>query len=97
MTPNAGTYRTLHNSFNDTNTVLRPGESREGEGRKKDFITLARTAEADSVEVVASQFFKLLGWCVSEGEKDLSFSTKFKALGIEIDLSRKFGGYQNAC
>ena len=35
--PNAGTYRTLHNSFNGTNTVLRPGESREGEGRKKKF------------------------------------------------------------
>jgi hypothetical protein len=52
-----------------------------------DFITLARTAEAVSVEVVASQFFKLLGWCVSEGEKDLPFSTRFKALGIEIDLS----------
>ena len=33
--PNAGTYRALHNSFNGTNTVLRPGESREGEGRKK--------------------------------------------------------------
>ena len=33
--PNAGTYRTLHNSFNGTNTVLRPRESREGEGRKK--------------------------------------------------------------
>ena len=33
--PNAGTYRTLHNSSNGTNTVLRPGESREGEGRKK--------------------------------------------------------------
>ena len=34
-TPQCGTYRTLHNSFNGTNTVLRPGESREGEGRKK--------------------------------------------------------------
>ena len=33
--PNEGTYGTLHNSFNGTNTVLRPGESREGEGRKK--------------------------------------------------------------
>ena len=35
LTPQCGTYRTLHNSFNGTNTVLRPGESREGEGRKK--------------------------------------------------------------
>ena len=25
----------MHNSFTGTNTVLRPGESREGEGRKK--------------------------------------------------------------
>ena len=33
--PNEGTYRTLHNSFNGTNTVSRPGESREGEGREK--------------------------------------------------------------
>ena len=31
----AHAYRTFHNSFNGTNTVLRPGESREGEGRKK--------------------------------------------------------------
>ena len=52
-----------------------------------DFITLARTEEAASVEVVAGQFFKLLGWCVYDGEKDLPFSTRFKALGIEIDLS----------
>ena len=33
--PNAGCCCTLHNSFDGTNTVLRPGESREGEGRKK--------------------------------------------------------------
>ena len=33
--PNAGCCCTLHNSFNGTNTVLRPGESREGEGRKR--------------------------------------------------------------
>ena len=35
LTPQCGTYRALHNSFNGTNTVLRPGESREGEGRKQ--------------------------------------------------------------
>ena len=33
--PNEECCCTLHNSFNGTNTVLRPGESREGEGRKK--------------------------------------------------------------
>ena len=33
--PNAGTCSIVHNSFKGTNTVLRPGESREGEGRKK--------------------------------------------------------------
>ena len=57
-----------------------------------DFITLARSAEAGSVEIVASQFFKLLGWGVSEGDKDLPFATKFKALGIEIDLSEWSSG-----
>ena len=30
--------RTLHNSFDGTNTVLRPGESQEGEGRKKKLL-----------------------------------------------------------
>ena len=34
--PNAGTCSIVHNSFNGTNTVLRLGESREGEGRKKE-------------------------------------------------------------
>ena len=33
--PKKGCCCTLHNSFNGTNTVLRPGESQEGEGRKK--------------------------------------------------------------
>lgn len=52
-----------------------------------DFITLARSEESVSVEVVTRQFFRLLGWAVSEGEKDLPFSEKFRALGIEVDLS----------
>ena len=41
--PNA--YRTLHNSSNGTNTVLRPGESREGKGRKKNpcYLEMCRT------------------------------------------------------
>ena len=33
--PNVGCCCTMHNSFKGTNTVLRPGESREGEGWKK--------------------------------------------------------------
>lgn len=52
-----------------------------------DFITLAQDQECDSLSVVINQFFKLLGWAVSAGEKDLPFATKFKALGIEVDLS----------
>jgi len=52
-----------------------------------DFITLARSEESASVEVVTRQFFRLLGWGISEGEKDLPFSEKFRALGIEVDLS----------
>jgi hypothetical protein len=52
-----------------------------------DFITLAREPECDSVSLVVTQFFKLLGWGVSDGEKDLPFSAVFKALGVEIDLT----------
>ena len=52
-----------------------------------DVITLARSEESVSVDVVTRQFFRLLGWGVSEGEKDFPFSEKFKALGIEVDLS----------
>ena len=37
--------------------------------------------------MIVDQFFKLLGWAVSSGEKDLPFSDRFKALGVEIDLS----------
>ena len=53
-----------------------------------DFITLAREPECDSVSLLVAQFFKLLGWGVSDGEKDLPFSTVFKALGVEIDLTQ---------
>ena len=52
-----------------------------------DFITLARDHECESISVLVNQFFKLLGWAVSAGEKDLPFSDRFKALGIEVDLS----------
>ena len=53
-----------------------------------DFITFARKQESELVSVAALQFFKLLGWGVSLGEKDLPFAEKFKALGIEIDCTR---------
>ena len=53
-----------------------------------DFITFARGQEAELVSVAALQFFKLLGWGVSLGEKDLPFADRFKALGIEIDCTR---------
>ena len=52
-----------------------------------DFITLARKSEGDALAVIVDQFFKLLGWAVSSGEKDLPFSDRFKALGVEIDLA----------
>jgi len=52
-----------------------------------DFITLSRKSEASAMSTATSQFFRLLGWMVSAGEKDLPFSETFKALGVEIDCS----------
>ena len=39
------------------------------------------------MDIAVSQFFMLLGWATSSGEKDLPFDVKFKALGVEVDLS----------
>ena len=39
------------------------------------------------MDIAVSQFFKLLGWATSSGDKDLPFDIKFKALGVEVDLS----------
>ena len=39
------------------------------------------------VEGVVLQFFRLLGWGVSGGEKSLPFATRFKALGVQVCLS----------
>lgn len=50
-------------------------------------MTSARSAESESLSIMVNQFFRLLGWTVSSGEKDLPFAEKFKALGVEIDLS----------
>ena len=52
-----------------------------------DFVTLARASESKMVAIAVDQFFKLLGWAVSAGDKDLPFAKKFKALGVEVDLS----------
>ena len=52
-----------------------------------DFITLARVEESESIGIAVSQYFRLLGWAVSDGEKDLPFSACFKALGVEVNLS----------
>ena len=52
-----------------------------------DFVTLARVGESKSVSIAVDQFFKLLGWAVSSGDKDLPFASRFKALGVEVDLS----------
>lgn len=57
-----------------------------------DFVTLARAGEANLVSIVAQQFFKLLGWAISLGDKDQPFDEKFKALGVEIDCSRWLDG-----
>eukprot|EP00435_Cladocopium_sp_Y103_P002792 s5825_g1.t1 len=51
-----------------------------------DFVTLSRHEESKVVDVAIEQFFKLLGWEVSSGNKDLPFSSVFKALGVEINL-----------
>ena len=51
-----------------------------------DFVTLAREGEALALDPAIAQFFKLLGWATSGGDKDLPFDTKFKALGVEVDL-----------
>ena len=41
---------------------------------------------------VVAQFFRLLGWAVSGGEKSLPFSERFKALGVEISLEKYASG-----
>ena len=49
------------------------------------------------MEIVTSQFFRLLGWLVSEGDKNLPFASSFKALGVEIDCSRWQSGWVLFC
>ena len=51
-----------------------------------DFVTLARKDEAAALDLAIAQFFKLLGWATSSVDKDLPFDTKFRALGVEVDL-----------
>ena len=58
-----------------------------------DFITLCRRCEVATVEIATGQFFRLLGWMVSEGEKSLPFASSFKALGVEIDCSQWLSGF----
>ena len=53
-----------------------------------DFITLCRKSEVPTMEIATKQFFRLLGWLVSEGDKNLPFASTFKALGVEIDCSQ---------
>ena len=52
-----------------------------------DFVIFSRSSEIQATEIVVSQFFKLLGWATSSGDKDLPFSETFKALGVEISCS----------
>ena len=58
-----------------------------------DFITLCRRCEVASMEIATEQFFRLLGWMVSEGDKSLPFASSFKALGVEIDCSQWMAGF----
>ena len=58
-----------------------------------DFITLCRKGEAPTMEIATGQFFKLLGWLVSDGDKNIPFASSFKALGVEIDCSQWFSGW----
>ena len=51
-----------------------------------DFVTFCRSSECKLVAGIIVQYFKLLGWQVSSGDKDLPFAPEFKALGVEIDL-----------
>ena len=57
-----------------------------------DFITFARQQETEMVSVAIVQFFKLLGWGLSLGDKDFPFADRFKALGIEIDCTKWLEG-----
>lgn len=51
-----------------------------------DYITLCKQGEESLVEGVVYQFFKLLGWNISSGDKDLSFLDVFRALGVDISF-----------
>ena len=62
-----------------------------------DFITLAREPECPLVSLAALQFFKLLGWAVALGDKDLPFDVRFKALGIEINCELWLSGVVTFC
>ena len=53
-----------------------------------DFVTLARTSEAEVLDGVIKKFFGLLGWTVSGGEKDVPFGGVFKALGVQISFEQ---------
>ena len=52
-----------------------------------DFVTFCRRSESDLVAGVIVQFFRLLVWQVSSGDKDFPFSPEFNALGVEISLT----------
>ena len=49
-----------------------------------DFITLCRKNEAPTMEIATSQFFRLLGWLVSEGDKNLPFAVPSKRWALRL-------------
>ena len=58
-----------------------------------DFVTLATTAEAPSVQSCMHMFFRMLGWLFAEtGDKAQSFADSFQALGVSINISMMHRG-----
>ena len=52
-----------------------------------DYILMSRQEIADVSAACASLLFKLLGWDISKGDKDLPFNEVFKVLGVEVSLT----------
>lgn len=57
-----------------------------------DFITISRQADAEATQMTAMLFFRLLGWRVSGGDKDVPFAGSFKALGVKINFCKWLKG-----
>ena len=59
-----------------------------------DFVCVCPQESATQVDRMIRLYFQILGWQLSTDEsKDIPFSTKFQALGVEFDLSRMDAGF----